>query len=100
MSDAINAEKLHARIDLDTGLCTMPCFMIVCPTGNPEAPIRYHGFGGDGTATTYTEHVCAEQVLRTLSPAQGWIIQRVMVVSRVSVIHEAADQPAKNQEKR
>jgi hypothetical protein len=91
MNDPINAEKLHARIDLDTGLCTMPCFMIVCPTGNPEAPIRYHGFGGDGTATTYTEHTRAEQVLRTLNPAQGWIIQRVMVVSRVSVIHEAAD---------
>ena len=50
MTDKIDATKLHTRLDMETGICTTPCLMIVCQTGDPEAPIRYHGFGGDGTS--------------------------------------------------
>lgn len=84
-----SAPKLHTTLDMDTGICTTPCMMILCQTGDPSAPIRYHGFGGDGTATIYTDRARAEQVLSTLNPAQGWVIQRVMMVARVKVAEES-----------
>lgn len=77
--------RFHISVDPDTGVCTTPCLMIIRLTGKPEAPICYHGFGGDGTATVYTDPERAEQVLRTLNPEQGWIIQRQVLVSRVAV---------------
>jgi hypothetical protein len=91
MTDKIDATKLHTRLDMETGICTTPCLMIVCQTGDHDAPIRYHGFGGDGTATIYTDRDRAEKVLSTLNPAQRWVIQRVMMVSRVNVVEKNSD---------
>ena len=82
-------DKLHARLDPESGVCMTPCLMIVRPTGNESAPLCYHGFAGDGTATIYTDRARAEQVLRTLNPEQGWLIQRVMMVSKFAVEKDA-----------
>ena len=84
-------DKLHARLDPESGICTTPCFMIARPTGDAATPICYHGFAGDGTATIYTDRARAKQVLRTLNPEQGWRIQRVMMISRVAVVETDED---------
>lgn len=81
----IHDDNLHAKLDPETGVCVTPCLVIVRATGDATTPLCYHGFAGDGTATIYVDHARAEQVLRTLNPAQGWIIQRVMMVSKVAV---------------
>lgn len=87
-------DKLHARLDPETGVCMTPCLMIVRPTGNAATPLCYHGFAGDGTATIYTDRARADQVLRTLNPAQGWQIQQVMMVSKVTLSGEADQEDA------
>lgn len=82
--------KLTTTLDVATGLCTTPCLVIVRQTEDPAAPLRYHGFGGEGTATLYAAREDAEQVLGALNPAQGWRIQRVLMVARVAIEQTSA----------